>query len=463
MKGREYNTQLPFRMNNLIHRLIHNNNIASLAGNVSSAFFGLLSFVLLARSFPSDVFGEWVIYLTSATFVEMFRFGLTRSALVRFLSGAEGQERRKLTGSNYAVGILITLVIVIVLYLLLLIFRDSITGSSYRLFFIWYPLLAIANLPFNNALTIMQAELKFYQILVIRTLSTAGFVLVLALNYFLNWNLSLHVMVIAHLGINALTSTISIFRKWDGLTDILYTNLQTLKTLLHFGKYTTITLIGSNLLRSADTFIISLSPMGSIAVALYAIPLKLTEMLQIPLRSFAATAYPIMSKASIQNETGKFKYYFYSYTGAITLLFVPVVLFGYIFAETLILILGGPEYLKPDLVPGEDAVFIFRIFVLYGLMLPLDRMTGVALDAINQPRKNFYKILFMVGANIVGDLVAVFVFDSLALVAVATWVFTFIGMVVGYFYLKQEVEIQFRKIITVGFKSIRDFLPQKRR
>jgi O-antigen/teichoic acid export membrane protein len=52
----------------------------------------------------------------------------------------------------------------------------------------------------------------------------------------------------------------------------------------------------TNLLRSADTLIISLSPMGSAAVALYSIPLKLTELQQIPLRSFVATAFPKMSK-----------------------------------------------------------------------------------------------------------------------------------------------------------------------
>jgi O-antigen/teichoic acid export membrane protein len=46
---------------------------------------------------------------------------------------------------------------------------------------------------------------------------------------------------------------------------------ETNRTLLDFGKYTTFTLIGTNLLRSADTLIISLSPMGSAAVALYSI------------------------------------------------------------------------------------------------------------------------------------------------------------------------------------------------
>jgi O-antigen/teichoic acid export membrane protein len=53
--------------------------------------------------------------------------------------------------------------------------------------------------------------------------------------------------------------------------------------------------------------IISLSPLGSAAVALYSIPLKLTELQQIPLRSFVATAFPKMSKASLHNQIDEVK------------------------------------------------------------------------------------------------------------------------------------------------------------
>jgi hypothetical protein len=59
--------------------------------------------------------------------------------------------------------------------------------------------------------------------------------------------------------------------------------------------------------------IISLSPLGSAAVALY-IPLKLTELQQIPLRSFVATAFPKMSKASLHNQIDEVKNLFYTYS-----------------------------------------------------------------------------------------------------------------------------------------------------
>jgi len=50
-------------------------------------------------------------------------------------------------------------------------------------------------------------------------------------------------------------------------------------------------------------FILGLSPfIGVTGVALYSIPLKLTEIMEIPVRSFAMTAFPGMSKASIEGK-----------------------------------------------------------------------------------------------------------------------------------------------------------------
>lgn len=127
------------------------------------------------------------------------------------------------------------------------------------------------------------------------------------INPFLILNLNLNQVVLGLLIVNAGTSIVSFMLGWDGMLLINKASVETNKTLLHFGKYTTFTLIGTNLLRNVDTLIISLSPLGSAAVALYSIPLKLTELQQIPLRSFVATAFPKMSKASLHHQIDEVK------------------------------------------------------------------------------------------------------------------------------------------------------------
>jgi O-antigen/teichoic acid export membrane protein len=438
-----------------VNKIIREDNFLSLAGNLTIAFFGFAGFALLARSFSLDVFGQYVLFVSSGTFIEMFRFGITNTALIRYLAGAGTEDRKKFIGANWVIGLGATVFIALTLIICQFFFADPIRHAGYELFFTWYPLMAFLNLPFNTALVIMQADQKFGKILLVRMISSGGFFLVLLSN-FLFLKMSLLQLLLAMLGVNALTSVLCVANGWDGFRQLFHATRDSVRTLLDFGKYTTFTLIGTNLLRSADTLIISLSPMGPAAVALYSIPMKLTELQQIPLRSFAATAFPKMSKASIQGKAEEVKSIFYSYSGAITYLFICISLTTFIFADLFVLVLGGHQYAGTDPVTGANTASIVRVFSLYGLLLPIDRMTGVGLDSINRPDKNLIKVIFMVLANITGDLVAVFLFKSLLAVAVASVIFTVLGVLIGIYFLDKELAIDHKMIFLAGKQFYKD-------
>ena len=433
----------------MFKKIVREDNFLSLTGNVVIALLGIGGFALLARSLSLDVFGEWVLFVTGGSFVEMFRFGITNTGLIRFLSGADEFSRTKLIGSNALIGLGATVFIAIILVFCYTIFNNAISNSGYNLFFKWYPLLAFVNLPWNNALVVLQADRKYDKILIIKSIHSGLFFLVVLGNFFFV-EMDLNQLVIALIIINAFTSLITIILEWDGTKLITKATSKTNKLLLDFGKYTTFTLIGSNLLRSADTLIISLSPMGNTAVALYSIPLKITELQQIPLRSFVATAFPKMSKASVHGKVKEVKDLFHSYSGALTYLFVIMSLFTFVFAEFLVLILSGAQYLKVDPITGFNVVDIVRVFSIYGLLLPIDRMTGIALDSINKPNINAIKVFVMVVANIIGDFIAIFVFKSLILVAVASILFTVIGVWMGMYFLNKELTLSYREIFSCG-------------
>lgn len=436
-------------MKNAIKKLSREDNFLSLAGNLIIAFFGFSGFALLARTFPVDVFGEWVLYIAAGTFIEMFRFGITNTAIIRYLSGVGKEDRLKYVGSNGLIGLVATIFIAVVLWSCHLLFPLPIKSAGYELFFAWYPLLAFVNLPYHSALVIMQADQEFGKILKVKMLNYGGFFLVLLLN-FLFFDMTLVQLVWAQILITLFSSVVCILNGWDGLRHIRSATRHTNRVLLNFGKYTTFTLIGTNLLRSADTLIISLSPMGTAAVALYSIPMKLTELQQIPLRSFAATAFPKMSKACIQDRLDDVKSTFYAYSGAMTYLFVFISIVTFVFADFFVLILGGSHYVGIDPVTGVNTANIVRIFSLYGLLLPIDRMTGIGLDSINRPDLNFIKVLIMVTANVAGDLVAVFIFKSLPMVAMASILFTGIGILAGFRFLNKVLHLEQKLIFTAG-------------
>lgn len=456
--------------------LLRNSNFLSLSGNLVVAVFGFLSFLILVRTLNPDHFGEWVLYITAGNFIEMLRFGITRTAIIRFLSGAKEEERKNLIGSNWVIGLIATSLLAALLWIIFALFPGSIENSGFSLFFIWYPVLSFLNLPFNNALSVLQADQRFDKILYVRLFNVGTFVLFLLINFlFLQWGLM--EVLFVHLAINFLTSAFTMILKWDGIAYIMKARRKTNKIILDFGKYTTGTLIGSNLLKSSDTFIIGLSPfLGTTGVAFYSVPLKLTEILEIPIRSFVATAFPRMSKASIENNIREVKNIYYSYTGAMTYFLIPIIIIGFIFAEEFVIILGGHEY--------AETATIFRIFCIYGLFLPVDKFTGVALDSINKPKKNFYKVLYMAFANIFGDSVAIFLISkfllgfsiftllfhteagilnvssiatdyafikTLELVAIVTILFTVIGIIVGLYYLNKEIKIHLKFVFTAGW------------
>lgn len=441
-------------MKKKLNILIREDNFLSLAGNLVIALFGICSFALLARTLSTEKFGQWVLFIAAGSFVEMFRFGITNTGLIRFLSGADGTARIKLIGSNALIGLVATVSIAVILIICNLAFHQAINKSGYQLFFTWYPLLAFLNLPWNNALVVLQADRSYGKILSLKAINSISFFIVLVVNFYF-FKMTLNALAIAMLVINAATSLLSLFKGWDGFAYIAKADKQINKTMLHFGKYTTFTLIGTNLLRSADTIIISLSPLGSAAVALYSIPLKLTELQQIPLRSFAATAFPKMSKASLHGKLEEVKVLFYSYSGALTYLFLFGSLFTFLFADYFVLFLAGKQYLQADPVTGFRPADIVRVFSIYGLLLPIDRMTGITLDSINKPNINALKVLFMVIANITGDIIAVFLFKSLILVAVSSILFTIVGIWLGMYFLNKELNLQFSHIFSEGISFYR--------
>lgn len=436
----------------LIKSIIYERNIVSLMSNLSFAFFGFLSFMILARSMSKADFGAFILFLTASAFVDLFRFGLTRNAVVRFLSGSKDNENLKILGAINQIGLWLVLIIAVIQYGLLLVFREPIEKSGFIYFFYYYPVLALANLPWNNAMSVLQSWQAFGRITLIRTINVGFFTLFLIANiYILKYGVV--EIIWANIISNLLASIISTWRGWDGLKYLRHANKETIKKILKFGKFSMATIIGSSLLRSADAFLIGIAPIfGAVGVAIYAIPLKINEILEIPLRSFMATAYPKMSKANMEGDNKHMLNMFYTYGGAITLLFIPLTIVLFIFAEPIILILGGDAYHDSM----DIMVLIFRAFTIYGLILPLDRISGVALDSINKPEKNMLKVIVMVTVNVIGDLIAIFYFESLFLVSLATIVFTVLGLIMGYYYLNKEYKMEYHKFFTHGNRFLFD-------
>lgn len=431
------------KINQKLLDLLKSNNFHSLSTNVIAAIFGFLSILILARRMPSqEEFGVWMIYLTASGFIEMFRFSFCKLGIVRFLAGAEEKDKKHYIGSNWIIGLLLTIFILVIFFLIRILFNNVVIESDFHLFILWYPLLAVVNLSYNNALSILQAEMRFKDMLILKTINIVSF-FVFVLVYALSTKPYVETIILGQIFVNLIVSLIAIIYGWDGVRYVFKYKIEKVKELLNFGFYSVGSIISTNLLKSSDTFLIALSPLGAEAVAIYSIPLKLIEIIEIPLRSFTATSYPQMSKESIRNRLDNVKALFYKYSGLLTILIIPLLIIIFVFAENLVVLVGGAEYI--------ESANILRVFAIYGLFLPIDRYTGVTLDSINQPKLNMIKVLIMVIVNIVGDIIVLSIWQSLLPVAVVTILTVNVGMILGFFFLKKHIDIRFLHILKSGW------------
>ena len=237
-----------------IKKVIREKNVLSLTTSLLGAFLGLLSFIILTRSFEKEVFGDWVLYTTLATFADLLRFGLTRNALVRFISDGKEETKKAFLGSSFIIGLILVAIIAAILWPTWLVISslNIEINNGYRLFLIWYPVLAFFNLSWNNSLSLFQAEQRFKDMLVIRVISLGSFVLFLLANIAF-FKFGIIEVLIAHLICNFLPRLIVAIKKQDGMAFLKKSTKKTLKEMLNFGKFSMGTLIGSSLLRSADT------------------------------------------------------------------------------------------------------------------------------------------------------------------------------------------------------------------
>ncbi|MFA6125844.1 MAG: oligosaccharide flippase family protein [Bacteroidales bacterium] len=431
---------------NKITRIFRTDNFLSLTGNLVFAFFGFASIFLLARTLSKSDFGEYVLYLSGMSLLEMIRTGITSTPLVRFLAGsADPEEQKRLIGASWFLSVLVTIGGVVLLYAALLLFPEPIHRKGFGLFFTWYPILSIIILPLNTALSVLQARKKFGQILVLRSVNMSTFFIFLVINYF--WlKVDLIWIVIAHQGSHLLAGMLSLVKGWSVVSAIRYATREQIRSQLKFGRFSLVTLIGSNLLKSSDTFIIGIM-MSAPDVAYYSIPIKLIEIIEIPLRSLVSVAFPSMSKASRLNDTKEVRSIYYSNTGLLTWLYIPLILVLFVLAKPLVLLLGGPEY--------AGSYLIFWIFLIYGLLLPMDRFSGVALDAINKPNLNMIKVLIMATLNIVGDILVIHFWSSLPGVAICTVLNATAGVIAGNLLLHKELGTNFFKIFPYGWNYLK--------
>jgi O-antigen/teichoic acid export membrane protein len=433
-------------MGKLFVRIFSNINTLSLLGSGSIAVFGFINFALLARQLPQNEFGSWILFTSICTFFELLRTGFLHTPLIKYLTGADSKTGQIVLGSSWAFAWLITGIIVLISLSSFFLFGSFISNKGFYLSLKWLWLVHLLSLPFNFAAWYLQTEFKFGKILYIRLISQGGFLIFLLMNFYFNSGISY--VLYSYFFTNFMSSVICIFLGWTFITSIKAATKEKMMELFHFGKYSMGTMIGSNLLRTSDTLLIGFL-LNDAAVAVYSVPARLFEIIEVPLRSLVATALPSLSKMYNNGDKKGLKDFFEKSTGELTIFLLPFMFICFVFAEPLVILLGGVEY--------ASSANILRIFTLYACFMPLDRFTGVTLDVMNAPMRNFQKVMLMLAINVAGDIIAIKMTGECSAVAVGSILTFLTGVIFGSIFLKKILDFSLSGLMTSGFNGSKEY------
>ena len=406
-----------------IKHLLKSENGVVLIGNVSASIFGLLSIMLLARSLSKSSFGEWALFISAAGIIDLMRTGLVRQGMVRAINTADSeQDKNTIIASSGILSIGITLLSALVVAGLGMLVDWS--PWSMSLFFDYYPILAVASLLWNFDTWVSHANGAYRRMNLCRLGVNGLFVSFLLIGLLITFSLEQYMM--GYIGSQVFVSLVATKSLWRYKKHMI--RLEQVRSLLHFGKHSLATLAGSNLLKSADNLIIG-AMLGTEAVAVFAIPMKVLDVMEIPLRGFVMTAYRNLTIKFKNNDLNGYKNLLKKNISILTLLCLPLAIVMLLFPELIISIMGGNNF--------QDSNQILQFLSIPLILLPLDKFLGASFDSIGKPGLNASKVWIMVVVNIIGDIVVIYHFSSIIGVAIVTTINIVLG--IGFAWVQHPI------------------------
>jgi len=438
---------------NSLKTKIQNKHFLSLTGNAVMSVLGVVTYSLLYHSLSLDAIGIWIFFITGFSLLDTFRSGFLTVAFVKFYSGSNEQRQKQVIGSTWYIAILITAGFIL-LNIPAFLLEKYVNDTGFSMLLKWFGLTYVLTLPFYIASNIAQGEQRFDRLLYIRVINTGSFIIFVATLIYLKKS-TLNNILFAYLLSSFLTSMFTFILGWCKLSYLRSKTKESTMEIYNFGKFSVGTTLSANLFKTTDTVIIKVF-LGDAALAIYNLGLKLLEVIEIPLRSFVATAIPILSASYNQEKKPEVIRDMSKFIGMLTISLIPVAILSLLFADLAIYIIGGEKYVH------TESANVLRLFMTFALLSPADRFFALTLDVIHRPQVNFIKILVMLIANLVFDYVGIKVFGNVYGIALGSIVPTLIAVTVGYKALQSYSKFSFWSIFPAGYRDLLNLIKKVR-
>lgn len=347
-------------------------------------FLGFIGFMILVRIFAPAEFGVWVLFISITAIVEMSRNGFLQNGMIKFLVNQDEAEERKIQMAALLLNTALTLALMVILWTAAIPLENLLNAPGLgRLIRIYVAALPLLILHTHN-LILMQAKLDFKAYFYAGIAKSLPFFLVVLGYYLSDRPLDLPLLAWIQNITFAIALAVSCFQVRNTFRITWGWFNTPVRQVFHFGKFVFGTNMISMLTGSLDKFLLGLL-LSPVQVAVANAAGRVINMIEIPVNSIASIAYPKASAAHDQGHGEEVAKIYHHTVGMMLSLTIPFFLICLLFAEHIILIIAGADYL--------DAAPFLRIVALMCLLSPFDRQSGVILDAIGKPKLNMFMVM----------------------------------------------------------------------
>lgn len=394
----------------------------------------------------------WAMYLTILNIFEMVKQGLLRNSTIKFFSSPNhALKKDEVQSSSLALNIVFSLVIIILFAALAPLMSSLLKSPALQPLLWWSFIFIILLIPFNHCEILLLAGYKFNNIFwayfIRQGLFFGGIVLLFFFfrDYFTLMNLLILQVLSLFVG-----SVIMYFGSRSLLTKRFHYDVEIIKDIFRFGRYTFGTNLFSNVARSLDHFVTAnvLSPAeGKTYVAFYNVVSRVNNMIDVPSLAIADVLYPKNVETLETDGMGKVKYHFERMTGTILAIIIPASLLIFIFPQLIVYVLAGKDY--------NGAIYILQLTILFSIIRPIGYLFGSTLDAIGKPRVNFWVTGGYMVFTLLVNYVCLSQFGGIG-AAYATMIVYTLSSWVMIVILKKYVHIELKKIAKYTIQTYSD-------
>jgi lipopolysaccharide exporter len=438
----------------------------SLINKVGSMFFGLANFWILIHEMSKDDYGAWILYYTIINLMEMSKQGFVRNPLIRFLNINSNEDSPKIQTASLYLNAVIGGIEVLLLGLCAMFLGQVWDAPQLAPLFIIYMVATVALIPINHFDIVQQARFQFKGTTLSNMIRQGGLFLFIATVYIFGYKLKigpladykfdLNTLAIVQCSAILLSGVVSYFYAKDFISFSRVLDKKWIRDLFNYGIFTFGTNVSSTIYKSIDSWMLG-GMINKAAVTNFAPAIRVSNLVEVPTDTLTSVLFPKLSQRIATEGMGTAKYLYEKAVGTLTAIMLPVVLGIIVMADWVIYIIAGAGF--------EDTVPILRITMLFGLIIPFNRLMGITLDAIGKASTNFAYVLLNTSINIVSNYFYIKYFGTIG-AAYGTMTTYLISLVYNQYYLYNNLNIRlagvfrhfldfYGKIFSFGIKFLR--------